>query len=551
MGVRSRCLASLLALLAAAGAARADEPPPPTPPEQRASDAIEQYRALRAAYEAERWQEVLDRVAACFEPSIGLSARRFAVAMAATAARRLEMWETCIQYCRAYADLAKKTWPPTEDEDWDRVVVCMEADSLLHLDRFRDAEERLDWAAARLPELREYPRWQWLRRLARPQPALEFEPCDSEDPIRQKRRVEGMHRLKEAFPRAVARLRARLGSGELALPPIRVLAVESEAAESEDTDDGFIASASVVRRGTGWVGLIRVRCWFIEYPTGEDERMLAHELAHVLHLSGTENRHPPDWLAEGLAHWLEAEDDSAHRRKVFGRTMSRLEHREPSVSWVLQSPETLATADHDSQRFGGTALFFQLERGRGLTAHRRLVGRLLKDPDHQTVLQEETGLEMGELLAQVRRGHSKWEEAAFPGVEEVSRAMRLAQDKRFAESVAVLDGLLAGTVEPALRAEAELVRLDTLIESGDFLSARKALGPILYLRRSRPMDELVPRGLAMELQVLLGSEDWEGVVAFAREFVDSLWQDDAEFREELEECLALAEKHLAEAAAPK
>jgi hypothetical protein len=380
--------------------------------------------------------------------------------------------------------------------------------------------------------------------IARPStPGVKFIPPVSPDPVRHKRRVAGMRRLEEAYPRALELLRRRLGTRDLGLPPVFV-GVSEVGAEFGELEPDTRADASLHPRDSGWVGLIRVSPSVVEFPAFDDERLLAHELGHLLHLHGTGDVPAPAWLAEGLAHWLEAEDEQRLRELVLDRANNNPEKPRIAVSTLFQHPESLAKADEESQRVCGAVILHQLERSRGIEAHRRLVGRLLEDPDHEKVLKEETGLGMADLLARVRTGYLEWAGLVFAGKDELTRASLLAKDEKYEEALGVVDGLLKEDLEPNLRATVELLRTLILLESRDLPRARASLEPIRALRRTRPRALLVPLGVETELKVLRACEDWQAVADFCRELLDSRWQDDPEFHAVVEEALAAARSHL-------
>ncbi|HEU4394772.1 MAG TPA: hypothetical protein VFS92_04340, partial [Planctomycetota bacterium] len=136
--------------------------------------ADEEFTALRAAHDAGRHEEVLSRVDACFRGPEDWNRRWWAAAMAARAAYKLEEWERSAHFSRLCSELRGKLPPGEASEEWIRGVTLIGASALIALDRFPEAEFKLDVAAEHFPDYRENAEWKGLRRLARRPPPLEF-----------------------------------------------------------------------------------------------------------------------------------------------------------------------------------------------------------------------------------------------------------------------------------------------------------------------------------------------------------------------------------------
>ena len=552
MSVRSRCLASLLALLGATGCATsapelpAAYAPAPEPAKEPAFDATAESELLKVDFAAGRWEEVLDRAARCSRAAEDWELRWGAAAMATIAASRLRRWEECVRYSRVCGEEEPRLPSREGMENAIRGVILLGAEALIALDRFADAEFELEVVASRLPDLRESPGWNSLRDLARKPAAIEFAPPDPALLRDGEKFVEGWSRLKRATPAAIDHIRQRLGVPDLPFPPVRVRVVDGSL-----ENEYWLMSANVIPRGSEWIGVIRVRLEAVLHPTLQDERLLAHELTHVLHFAGTKPKESPHWLSEGIAHWVESADDLIHRDMVLGRAMRAYGSPETTVSALLQSEAAMTSADHDAQRVCGAVVFFQLERMLGRAAVQRLVLRLLKEEDWAAVINEETRLDMPGLLERVRSSYMEWTAATFPERDEVLVASRLAAEGQLRESAQSVNSYIEGAADGPTRWVAEVLRLDVLVKLEDWPAARAALAPIHALRRSRPLAGPVGQGVMSEVGFLRVSRDWAGLAALAREARESLWVLDREWRAELDQALAEAEKHLAEAAPPK
>jgi hypothetical protein len=537
----------LLLLIGATGCSAPPEAEPAAPDPAEAgpeSSPDLELDEIQAALDAGRWEEALTAAESYLADPADPERQWKATAIAAVAAHGLSRWEECIEFVRFCRESTGGLDPDPKLGELLSWLAFPESRALLALGRIPEAEGRLEEAARRFPAIVEDSDWRWLRWIARPAEGVEFDPYEV-GPFAQERVREGRRRLERAFPEALEHLRRRLGDPDLALPPVLVQVIDG----SEDMDAWM--SATAFPRGSGWRGVIRARVEVVVHPTMQDVRLLSHELTHVLDTSGGGRRERPGWVAEGLAHWVESDDERSHQEMVLDHAVSVDDSPVVPLSTVLASERSLADADEETQRVAGAVIFFHVERVQGLEAARRLVLRLLKEADHEAVLQEVTGLAMDDLLRRVRAEYLEWAEASFPGRPLVMTASRLAGEGKFPEALQTLEQYLGSPDPGPMRAWAELLRLNIRIESGNWEAARDALAPIRVLRGQHPLGPTVASGLVSEFRVLEASGDWAGIVAVAKAALDSLWVRHDSDRAEVEKRLLEATKRLETAPGPR
>jgi hypothetical protein len=356
-----------------------------------------------------------------------------------------------------------------------------------------------------------------------------------------RRLPEAMARLESSWNPAVARIRRRLGSSMPELPPVVALVLDGE---GSDLDYTMETNWREVKGRT--VGIICVAAEDQVTDSCDVVFCMAHELAHVLHgaggglVGGT-----PLWLAEGLADWAGADDETELRDMVLSWSIrERDEDPRPPISVLLTEEATLEVVEETGQRVAGTVVFFQLERILGEDGLRRLILRLFHDRDWRKVLEEETKRSVPDLLKEVLAGYMGWTGRVFADRAVLDSAARMAKAGQLAKALDVLDRFVAGNPESPIRILAELKRAAGLAESGDVqggLTAYEALGK----RFRRSWFRCEP--FYAELDILQERGEWGKAAVLGRTLLrDYLWSpSDAEVRKAMQEMLRRAEVHLA------
>ncbi len=290
--------------------------------------------------------------------------------------------------------------------------------------------------------------------------------------------------------------------------------------EGSGTDGSM--ETCLVQSGRGAVCVIAVVAEDLVNGLDEEEEFLAHELTHVLQFSGPSGGRAPRWLCEGMARWVQHDDEESRVEYLRPWALQLRKPRSPAgppLAEALAGRSALEGQGEDLQAAGGAVIFFQLEWSRGIEAVRRLSLRLLDDPDWERVLREETGRPLDALFADARAGYEEWAARTFAGTEALVRFDR----DRPAESVAAVEAFLAAHPSGPLRTCAEFAHARCLRLAGDKVGALAALRAF---RRDHPHSSLGPGSLIEEIEILGDLGDWSGVAALCRLLLgDYLWCD--------------------------
>ncbi len=326
------------------------------------------------------------------------------------------------------------------------------------------------------------------------------------------RLTDGMDRVEKALPAAEERVRRRLGVPSLAFPPFAVCFVDGEGSGT----DGSMETGLVAGDGKD-VCVVAVVAEDLVTGLYDEERTLAHELTHVLHISGGEGAKAPLWLAEGMARWVETEDEASRKDLLLPFIAHGPGSQGIPISKLLEDESALEGREEDLQVAAGSVVFFQLEWSRGTEAVRRLIVRLLRERDWRTVFREETGRPVDALFKEVRAAYLEWGPKAYPGLEELTRL----DEGRPAESLAALDAFLAEHPGGPVGTLGKYFRARYLRLAGD---PEGSLAALRAFRRDHPRHFVAMATLFEEAEVLRELEDWHGVAALCRLLLlDYLW----------------------------
>jgi hypothetical protein len=330
------------------------------------------------------------------------------------------------------------------------------------------------------------------------------------------RLAAGMDRVEKVLPAAEERVRRRLGTPSLAFPPFAVCFVDGEGSGT----DGSMETG-LVTLGHGDVCVVAVITEDLVSGQDDDERFLAHELTHVLHISGGESAGAPLWLAEGIARWVEIEDDATRADFLLSYMARRSGPKGSEISRILGDEPSLENREGSQQSVAGAVVFFQLEWSRGTEAVRRLILRLLREKDWKAVLREETGRPLDEMFKEVLAGYQEWSRKTFPGQEELNPIPSIAGGGKPVEAIAALDAFVEGHPGDPRLPMCACYRGHLLHLAGDLDGA---LASFRAYRREHPKHFGVLESMCEQLEVHRERGDWEEAAALARTLLgDHLW----------------------------
>ena len=407
------------------------------------------------------------------------------------------------------ADLARACLAWLDDPRDRAAAASAAARALLRLGRSAECIKICDTFG---PALVEVPEIRFALAAARADGPLTLDPDYRGKYAGDPRLAEARRRLDRTFPAAVDRVRRRLGLGDPGFPPI---AVVFQDAATEDGTEITLMTASVVPRGAERVGIIVITTEPLVTGAWPEERILAHELTHILGQILGPVVMRPGWLEEGLAHWVSSVDTSELVEFTVG--MQELwdgERRADFVDARLASIDALRVPGAYDQRVAGMAFFHMMERVRGRSDTVMLVRRLLAEP-YRAVFAEETGGSVGSLLPRVRDEWRKWREENLSDLEALSAAVTTARGGKFREGLESVEAIIRADPRGALAPVASWIRA-RLLPSRD--GDEEAVEAHRALRRDHPAAMTVQLYSRLdEALLLLGLGEKEAAADLARE----------------------------------
>lgn len=402
-------------------------------------------------------------------------------------------------------------------------VAPIRGTALLRLGRAADAASVLGECARLRPALLADPAFRLDLAVARAEGRFTVDPDYAGRHARDPRLADARRRLERAFPAAQDRVRRRLGLDDAGFPA--VVALLEDAADRGGEREGAIMAAMVRDRGGEPVGVVLVTVEAVLSGGFPEERILAHEMTHVLGRLLCPARRSPDWVEEGLAHWVSEEEGREVEEYLLdpGALASGRPAADP-VAPRLASVAALESGSPYEQRVAGMALFHVLERMRGRPAALSLAHRLLSSPDWRAAFAAETGGSLEALLPAAAREYAEWREEAFPARERLETAGRAAAEKRGAEALKAVEAVLAEGGRGAMRAAAEWMRARLLPQREGDAAAVEALRGV---RRDHPfVPDLQVLARLDEGALLLRLGKREEAAVVGRELLsDWAWKD--------------------------
>jgi hypothetical protein len=409
-----------LILLAAASAVAQDEvvTPAPAPPDAvpKPAAAVPTMESVAEARRSGKYQEALDgaRLLAARDPPPEPKELHRLALIEAESCLYLERHEEALlaaDRCLGLLHPEGKNWEP-----WVARASSARAWALVGCGRTADAATTLDELVRRLPAQEAELGTLRLRALIKVGDGILVD-ADYRGKWKDDTRIAaGLKRLKAGVGLAVDRLRDRVGDSGLPLPPVVVRVEDVDENLKSDVGDPLRMDTSVVRRGVSDVGLVTVSAMMLLGDGAGEVAALSHELVHVLLLQGRREPGLPPWVNEGLAEWVQDDNEQdlwdwlSRRSSLAGdaRTILKL----PGAG---DYPKPWEERPKECQRVLGKVLFHYLERTRGRGAVRGFARTLMTTKaDSGVAFRSAFGGSPGELHAELEKEFTPWARKGLP-----------------------------------------------------------------------------------------------------------------------------------------
>ena len=423
---------------------------PPLPP-VAVPDRPAELRALQEANGAGRHGEAIRRAEECLLWLDDARWRVFAARVAVQGTFETGDMVGCLRWCGVMdreLEAAEREGTRLAEERGYRSALGGYA--LLRLGRLEEAAEELVLALSRRPEYRSDLGMREALAVARAEGDFwvdaNYRGKYEEDP----RLPDALRGLRDAIPRALDRLRVRLGVESLGLPPIVVVLVD--AAMLPGAEHGGLMTVKRVKVTVTSRAILFVTAEPLLAGVSDPVTGIAHELVHLLQIRAWDGEEALPWMWEGLAYRLSRAGDGDLEDMVLSVTAQFRENPRGeeapapapvSVNGSLESRATLEARDEFLQRVAGSVLFHQVEILLGEERFRKLALDLLRSPDAVPVLEKAAGGTIDELLPRVRKGYLEWTGNCLSppaGLEEVNA---MGRKGNLARALELLDALPA------------------------------------------------------------------------------------------------------------
>jgi hypothetical protein len=304
-----------------------------------------------------------------------------------------------------------------------------------------------------------------------------------------------MGRVADAMAGAVERVKRRIEIRDPAFAPtvIRVVDGETEGLAGP-------AGASLESVDGRQVGVIVVAAEELVTDSIDVVSMLAHELTHVLRYGGPGSNGAPLWIEEGIARWVEFEDEAPLHELLLAYSIHGRGVAAATVAELLGDEDALGNANMVTQDVVGAVFFHQVERRFGRATVAAIARGLLACPDWKGVFRDCTGNEVTELLSQAREDYIEWATREFATRKVIEHGSRVAESGGHSEAVAMLEEWARQNPTSSLLPWAERTRWRTLLASG---APEQALVVIHRFRKHWPRHCLATDSFVDELEALV------------------------------------------------